>query len=102
MNKIVLIGIEPTNPATGFGYIEKGHEEGAFKGSYSVDSFKEKPDFTTAKKYLKAGNYLWNCGYFVGSINSRSVLICVRSFIPNPPQVKLQPKVLRNTLGTPI
>ena len=70
MNKIVLIGIEPTSPATGFGYIEKGHEEGAFKGSYSVDSFKEKPDFTTAKKYLKAGNYLWNCGYFVGSIKT--------------------------------
>jgi len=82
MNKIVLIGIEPTNPATGFGYIEKGQEEEGFRGSYSVDSFKEKPDFTTAKKYLNAGNYLWNCGYFVGSLE-----VFLREMKDNAPQL---------------
>jgi mannose-1-phosphate guanylyltransferase len=39
-------------------------------GAYEVDTFKEKPDFETAKAYVASGNYLWNCGYFVGSINT--------------------------------
>jgi len=70
LKKIVLIGIEPDYPATGFGYIEKGKETNKFKGIYSVDSFKEKPDYDTAKKYIKAGNFIWNCGYFVGSVST--------------------------------
>ena len=70
LKKIVLIGIEPNYPATGFGYIEKGSGIENFKGIYAVGSFKEKPNFDIAKKYVKAGNYLWNCGYFVGSINT--------------------------------
>lgn len=67
---ITLVGIEPTFAATGFGYIER---DGALKGEnsvYNVESFKEKPDFETAQGYLKSGNYLWNCGYFVGSVNT--------------------------------
>ena len=69
-NVITLIGIEPTFPSTGFGYIERDgvrQEEG---GVFSVESFKEKPDFETAKKYVESGNYLWNCGYFVGSVDT--------------------------------
>jgi mannose-1-phosphate guanylyltransferase len=68
--EIALIGIEPTYPATGFGYIERDGELEAFRGVYNVESFKEKPDFKTAKNYMAAGNYLWNCGYFVGSVNT--------------------------------
>ncbi len=67
--RIVLVGVEPTYPATGFGYIKKDgllEEESLV---YCVDSFKEKPDFETAQGYQKSGDYLWNCGYFVGSIN---------------------------------
>lgn len=67
--QIVLIGIEPTYPATGFGYIERGEEMEANAGIHHVKRFKEKPDFNTAKDYLASGNYLWNCGYFVGSVN---------------------------------
>jgi len=68
-NKITLIGIEPTFPATGFGYIERdGEIENT--GAYVIQSFKEKPDFATAESYVKAGHYLWNCGYFVGSVNT--------------------------------
>ncbi|MBP6037958.1 MAG: mannose-1-phosphate guanylyltransferase [Candidatus Saccharimonas sp.] len=69
LHEIALIGIEPTFPATGFGYIERGKET-AYEGVYEVTSFKEKPDFDTARKYMHAGSYLWNCGYFVGSINT--------------------------------
>jgi mannose-1-phosphate guanylyltransferase len=67
---IALIGIEPTFPSTGFGYIERDGIISASKGIFKVKSFKEKPDFETAKKYIKSGNYLWNCGYFVGSVNT--------------------------------
>lgn len=68
-NKVTLIGIEPTFPATGFGYIERdGELQGT--GAYNIESFKEKPDLITAQGYLHAGNYLWNCGYFVGSVNT--------------------------------
>jgi mannose-1-phosphate guanylyltransferase/mannose-6-phosphate isomerase len=68
--RIVLVGVEPDYPATGFGYIEKGSlfDEKLFV--HNVKSFKEKPDFERAKEYMESGNYLWNCGYFVGSINT--------------------------------
>jgi mannose-1-phosphate guanylyltransferase/mannose-6-phosphate isomerase len=68
--EIVLIGIEPTFPATGFGYIERDDAIDADSGVYNVQSFKEKPDFDTAQQYVSTGNYLWNCGYFVGSVNT--------------------------------
>ena len=70
--RIVLVGVEPDHPATGFGYIQKDglFDEESFV--YEVHSFKEKPDFKTASEYVKSGNYLWNCGYFVGSINTFS------------------------------
>jgi mannose-1-phosphate guanylyltransferase len=69
-HEIALIGIEPTYPAVGFGYIERDGELDEYRGVYHVESFKEKPDFETAKKYMKGGNYLWNCGYFVGSVKT--------------------------------
>lgn len=69
-NEITLIGIEPTFPATGFGYIERDQAIDADRGIYNVASFKEKPDYETAQKYVKSGNYLWNSGYFVGSIET--------------------------------
>jgi mannose-1-phosphate guanylyltransferase/mannose-6-phosphate isomerase len=68
--RIVLVGVEPDHPATGFGYIQK---DGIFDKEslvYNVHSFKEKPDFDTALTYVRSGNYLWNCGYFVGSVNT--------------------------------
>jgi mannose-1-phosphate guanylyltransferase len=67
---IVLVGVEPDHAATGFGYIEKGELFDDQNFVFRVSSFKEKPEYATAQKYLKSGNYLWNCGYFVGSINS--------------------------------
>ncbi len=68
--EIVLIGIEPSYPATGFGYIERADEVDDFGTAYTVKSFKEKPDFETAKRYMLSGNYFWNCGYFVGSVDT--------------------------------
>ena len=67
---ICLIGIEPNYPATGFGYIKRDGAIDESLGVYKVESFKEKPDFDTAQEYLETGSYLWNCGYFVGSVNT--------------------------------
>jgi mannose-1-phosphate guanylyltransferase/mannose-6-phosphate isomerase len=67
---ITLIGIEPTFAATGFGYIERDGVIDESAGVYDVESFKEKPDYETATEYVESGNYLWNCGYFVGSVNT--------------------------------
>lgn len=69
-NEIVLIGIEPTFPSTVFGYIERDGVLDEDAGVYNVESFKEKPNFETAVEYVQSGNYLWNCGYFVGSVNT--------------------------------
>lgn len=68
--RIVLVGVEPDHPATGFGYIQKDSifDEKSFV--FNVHSFKEKPKYDVASKYVKSGNYLWNCGYFVGSLNT--------------------------------
>jgi len=68
--KIVLVGVEPDYPATGFGYIQKDGIYGSENLVYKVNSFKEKPEFNVAQKYVKSGKYLWNCGYFVGSVDT--------------------------------
>lgn len=64
---IALIGIKPTYPATGFGYIQQGKLLGG--DIYQVDKFKEKPDHDLAKKYQESGEYLWNMGLFAAPIN---------------------------------
>jgi len=69
-NQITLIGIEPTFPSTGFGYIKRDNNIGVAHGVFNVESFKEKPDQETAESYIESGDYLWNCGYFVGSFNT--------------------------------
>lgn len=68
--RIVLVGVEPDYPATGFGYIEKGQVFDEKSFVFNVAAFKEKPDHDLAQSYIHSGNYLWNCGYFVGSINT--------------------------------
>ena len=80
-NKVTLIGIEPTFPATGFGYIERDGEVAGTDGVYNIESFKEKPDFETAQGYVQEGRYLWNCGYFVGSVNT--FMLEIRAVAPN-------------------
>jgi mannose-1-phosphate guanylyltransferase len=70
--RIVLVGVEPDYPATCFGYIKKGELLKEEPFAYNVHSFKEKPEFEVAKTYAASGKYLWNCGYFVGSVNTFS------------------------------
>lgn len=60
---IVTLGIEPTHPETGYGYIRHGALNDM--GVAGVEAFVEKPDRETALRYLAEGNYLWNAGIFV-------------------------------------
>jgi mannose-1-phosphate guanylyltransferase len=64
---LVTLGITPTHPAIGYGYIQTGEHLGAFSGLevYRVARFKEKPDETQARAMLAAGDHAWNSGMFV-------------------------------------
>lgn len=64
---IAAIGIAPTEPAVGFGYIQCGAESGIIgaPSAHAISSFVEKPDLATAKRYVADGSYLWNAGMFI-------------------------------------
>lgn len=62
---LVLFGIKPHKPETGYGYIHVNRQKG--KQPYNVRKFVEKPDLETARKYLESGDYLWNSGIFAFS-----------------------------------
>jgi len=62
---IVTLGVIPSRPDTGYGYIKRGHRLGTTDGAYRVDQFTEKPDAETAQQYLAHGGYYWNIGHFI-------------------------------------
>lgn len=64
-DRLVLFGVTPTFPATGYGYIERGSlVESAAAPVFEVTSFREKPAREVAEDYLRSGEYFWNCGIF--------------------------------------
>lgn len=67
-DQLVCIGVKPTCPDTGYGYIELASE--IAPETFRVKSFKEKPDATTAEQFLQAGNYLWNANMFVWRVDT--------------------------------
>lgn len=84
---IVTLGIQPTRPDTGYGYIEtdcqcEGEQTDASVGVCSVSAFKEKPDKATAQQYIDDGNYLWNAGIFIWKAAD-----LIKSFEANAPDV---------------
>jgi len=66
-DKIITLGISPTYPATGFGYIQQGEQLGAAHDViyYVSKGFKEKPDVVRATQFLSSGKYTWNSGMFI-------------------------------------
>ncbi|TWD46721.1 mannose-1-phosphate guanylyltransferase [Agrobacterium vitis] len=77
--KLVTFGIHPTEPATGYGYIELGEE--LEKGVHTVQRFIEKPDEAKAKTLLEAGNFYWNSGMFLFSASS--IIAELETFAPD-------------------
>ena len=77
-NAIVTIGIKPSRPETGYGYVEALP---AVDGEIcEVKAFKEKPDHETALRYVEAGNYLWNAGIFVWNVET--ITNCITKYKP--------------------
>lgn len=76
---IVTIGVQPSRPETGYGYVEAS---GVVCGEIcTVNAFKEKPDLDTAKRYLADGNYLWNAGIFVWNVDT--IVSALTTYKPN-------------------
>ncbi|WP_304196789.1 mannose-1-phosphate guanylyltransferase [Flavobacterium alvei] len=67
-NALMTLGIQPTFPNTGFGYIE--YDKTDANPIKKVSQFREKPDYETAKSFLESGNFLWNGGIFIWSAKS--------------------------------
>ena len=77
--RIVTVGITPTRPETGYGYIQC--EVGSAGPIRPVASFREKPSLDVARTYLEAGNYLWNAGIFVWNVST--IVESIRSYVPD-------------------
>ena len=79
-NTIAILGITPSSPETGYGYIRRNAGAGSHH-EYTVDKFVEKPDAKTAQAYLEDGNYLWNSGMFV--LRASTWLAALQEFRPD-------------------
>ena len=80
---IVTLGMKPTRPETGYGYIQADLSASSLlnKGIFRVDSFREKPDLDTAKQYIKKNNYFWNAGIFIWNVST--IVNAFRVYQPN-------------------
>ena len=79
-DKILTLGINPTFPNTGYGYIK--YDKNQNSGIKQVEKFTEKPSYAKAQDFLKEGNYLWNAGIFLWNID-----FIIRSFSRNLPEM---------------
>lgn len=79
-NALMTLGIQPTFPNTGYGYIE--YDKTTTDAIKSVNQFKEKPVYEVAKQYIAQGNFLWNAGIFMWSAKS-----VVQAFKSNQPEL---------------
>ena len=70
---IVVMGVQPTRPETGYGYIETGADSG--DGVMRVRRFTEKPDLDRAREFVAAGNYYWNSGMFIWAASTLAAAI---------------------------
>jgi mannose-1-phosphate guanylyltransferase len=79
---LLTIGITPTSPETGYGYLEKGVRKTTVKGEdfYAVKSIREKPALSQAKAFLEQGDFYWNSGMFVWRVDT--ILGALRKWLP--------------------
>ena len=92
---LVTIGIRPTKPETGYGYIKIGKKIPGHPMNI-VDKFVEKPDLMTAEKYLASGKYLWNAGYFVFRVDTM-----IKMFERYSPKIYIGLKEILKAVNTP-
>jgi len=92
-NALMTLGIQPTFPNTGFGYIE--FDKSDSNPIKKVNQFREKPDYATAKSFLESGNFLWNGGIFIWSV--QSITEAFATFQPHMNQLFLEGLETYNT-----
>ena len=82
-NALYTFGIEPTYPATGYGYLERGLQIADDDGieHFHLVRFKEKPDLETARQYIESGRFYWNSGMFVWTADA--ILKEIETHLPN-------------------
>jgi len=91
---LLTMGIKPTRPDTGYGYIQ--YDAGDNIGKvYRVKTFTEKPSVELAQTFLKSGDFLWNSGIFVWNVNS--IMEAIEKHLPEMQEVFLQAKDVYNT-----
>lgn len=92
-DKLMTLGIQPTRPETGYGYIQY-HTEKAF--AKKVKTFTEKPELTLAKKFLESGDFVWNSGIFIWGV--KAILDAFHQYLPEMSEVFDE---VNTKLGTP-
>lgn len=99
-DNLITIGIEPTFPSTGYGYIQSGRELASISAFqlFNVDKFKEKPALDQAEQMIEEGNYAWNSGMFVWRVEN--ILQAINSFMPE--LSRALEKIDRNTNTKPV
>lgn len=80
-DRIVTIGIKPTRPETGYGYIAADETVTEMTEVLKVKAFREKPNLETAREYLATGNYFWNAGIFVWNVDT--IVESIRRYTPD-------------------
>lgn len=91
-DKLITLGIKPTRPETGYGYIQY-HTEKSF--AKKVKTFTEKPELSLAKKFLESGDFVWNAGIFIWSV--QTIVKAIQLHLPEMAEVF---EDIRSKLGT--
>ncbi len=93
-SRLVLMGIIPQRPATGYGYIRRGTPLPGTEQAFAVEAFHEKPDRATAESYIAAGDTLWNCGIFTWRVDT-----ILNALAEHQPQIATGMATIRDALG---
>lgn len=93
-DSLITLGITPTRPDTGYGYIQFEENEDD-EGVHKVKSFTEKPDLAMAKELVKSGEFLWNAGIFIWSVNG--IIKAFENLMPDMYQLFHEGEALFNT-----
>ncbi len=92
---IVTLGMKPTRPETGYGYIQADLSTNSLRNKeiFRVDKFREKPDLETAQRYVQENNYFWNAGIFIWRVET--IVNALRMYAPRINRIfeRLQPQL---------
>ncbi len=99
--KLITVGIHPTRPETGYGYIQfidedDGKNPYLSRGVYRVKTFAEKPNAVTAEKFIRSGDFLWNSGMFIWRVDA--ILREIEKLLP---ELFGELRKIENTIGSP-